>query len=115
MFLTVDAEGATLSGINRSRMELLLTICIALAVVLSIKVVGIVLVSGLMIIPSTIGKMTADSFKQFEEYSVLASIVSVILGLLLSYYIDIPSGATIVLVGVSMLIVVSLFQLIRKK
>ncbi len=114
IFLTLDPEGAAMSGIKRSPLELLLTILIAVTVVLSIKVVGIVLVSGLLILPSTVGKMLSRSFVQFEWYSVIASIFFVILGLILSYYFDLPSGATIVMVGVATLLVVGLMNAIKK-
>lgn len=105
VFLTIDPEGAVLHGINRNLLDLLLTILIAVTVVLSIKIVGIVLVSGLLILPSTVGKMLATSFKEFEVYSIIASVLFVFTGLVLSFYFDLPSGATIVLVGVFVLLV----------
>lgn len=105
VFLTIDPEGAVLHGINRNLLDLLLTILIAVTVVLSIKIVGIVLVSGLLILPSTVGKMLATSFKEFEIYSIVASLLFVFTGLVLSFYFDLPSGATIVLVGVFALLV----------
>lgn len=114
IFLTLDPEGAAMSGIKRSPLELLLTILIAITVVLSIKVVGIVLVSGLLILPSTVGKMLSRSFAQFEWYSVMASMLFVILGLILSYYFNLPSGATIVMVGVITLIAVGATSALKK-
>lgn len=110
IFLTIDRDGAVLHGINRDMLDLLLTILIAMTVVLSIKVVGIVLVSGLLILPSTVGKMLARSFAQFEIYSVVASICFVIAGLICSYYFDLPTGATIVLVGVLALFGTALYK-----
>lgn len=115
IFLTVDPEGAVLHGIHRNSYDLLLTILIAVTVVLSIKIVGIVLVSGLLILPSSVGKMIATSFKKFELYSIIASVLFVCTGLVLSYYFDLPSGATIVLVGVLTLLVCGAQKMIFAK
>lgn len=110
VFLTVDPEGAALHGVHRNLLDLLLTILIAVSVVLSIKIVGIVLVSGLLILPSTVGKMLASSFRQFEYMSVLLGVLFVLTGLVCSYYFNLPSGAAIVLVGVMALLLVSIYK-----
>ncbi|USN53348.1 MAG: metal ABC transporter permease [Candidatus Nomurabacteria bacterium] len=112
-FITVDAEGAQLAGVNRNFFELLLYILTALTVVLSIKVVGIVLVSALLVIPSAISKSFAKSFIAFQWISIVASVLIVVVGLILSYVLDLPSGATIVLVGALSFFVVRLLLLKR--
>ena len=115
LFTTFDPDGAYLAGVTPWKYDIMLYIVTAIAVVLSIKIVGIVLVSALLVTPSAISKLFATSFASFTFFSVLLSFVIVFVGLLLSYYLNVPSGATIILTGTSMFIVSSIFVGIRKK
>lgn len=99
LFITVDPDGAYLSGMNKTAVELLLYILTSVAVVLSIKLVGIVLVSALLVLPSAIAKSWARSFSSFIAYALASSVIIVISGLVISFYADWPSGASIVLFG----------------
>lgn len=103
-FLTLDPEGAQLAGVRVRLLDLLFHIVVAVAVVLSIKLIGIVLVSALLIIPSAIGRRLARSFAGLQQVAVGMSVLMVGLGLYMSYLFDLPSGAVIVLVGVALLI-----------
>lgn len=114
IFLTVDPEGAMLAGIKRNTMELLMTVFIALTVVLSIQLLGIVLVSALLVIPSSIGKTLARSFLQFQTLSIIASLAIMVSGLVFSFIFDLPSGATIVVVGTLLFFIARLGLLFRK-
>ena len=93
-----------MSGIRVTVIDLFFYNLVAVAVILSVKLVGIILVSALLIIPSSIGKILSKSFAQFQYISVLASVCIVLLGLLLSALFDWPSGAAIVMVGIGLLI-----------
>jgi zinc transport system permease protein len=99
LFSTVDPEGAYLSGLRPWVYDLLLYIMTAVAVVLSIKLVGIVLVSALLVTPSAIARQYAGNFKMFTAATAMTSFIIVIFGLILSFYLDLPSGAAIVLFG----------------
>jgi len=76
---------------------LLLTL-LALTVVISIKVVGIVLVSAFLVIPGAAAKLLARNFRQMFLFAAVIGLASALAGLWLSYLILIPSGATIVIV-----------------
>lgn len=103
-FLSIDQDGAQLAGISRNRTDLLFYMMVAASVVLAIKLVGVVLVSALLIIPSSTAKIFATSFTQFEWMAVVAGLLTVWLGLLFSYILDWPSGASIVVTGVLLLV-----------
>lgn len=103
-FLTLDPEGAQLAGVRVQSLDLLFHIMVSVAVVLSIKLIGIILVSALLIIPSAVGRRLARSFKQLQRYAVLSSVCIVFAGLYISYILDLPSGATVVLVGIILLL-----------
>ncbi len=99
LFSTFDPTGAYLSGIKPWVYDLLLYIFTAVAIVLSIKIIGIVLVSALLVTPSAIAKLFAKSFRHFTVLAILISMIVVISGLVISYLLDWPSGAVIVLTG----------------
>ena len=100
--LTFDRESAYLSGINITVLEITMYISLATAVVLGVKILGIILVSALLIIPASTAKITASSFKNLIIISIIIAEITVILGIMLSYYFDWPTGATIVLTGTAL-------------
>ena len=99
-FMTIDPVGAKVSGVRTAVYDIGLYILTAVAVVLSLNLVGIVLVSALLVLPSAIAKPFAKTFIQFQVFAVISSLVFVLLGLLFSYALNLPSGATIILCGV---------------
>jgi len=87
-------------GVKTSFFERILYILIALAIVLLIKVVGIILAIALLTIPSAIAKLYTKQLKVMMIAATLISMFTSIGGLVLSYYFNIPSGATIILLAV---------------
>lgn len=107
--IAFDKEGAYLAGINISLFEILFNIFLAIAIVLGVKILGIVLVSALLIIPASVGKIVSGSFKGLIWWSIIVGEITVLLGLVLSYVFDLPSGAVIVLCGAVIFIIVAVF------
>jgi zinc transport system permease protein len=105
--LIFDRESAYLSRIPVFFYELLLYIAWALAVVLGVKMLGIILVSALLIIPASVARLAARSFSALVWGSVIVGEFIVILGLVLSVLLNVPSGAMIILVGFVLLVVVA--------
>lgn len=114
ILISLDAATAQISGINVKMFQLLTNIVLAVAVVLGIKVLGIVLVSALLIIPVAIGKLFSTSFKQLLIVSCVLSEVIVVSGIFVSYQYDLPTGPTIVLLG-TFLFVLGLMSLGLRK
>jgi ABC-type Mn2+/Zn2+ transport system permease subunit len=75
-----------------------LLVTIALTIVVSIKLVGIILVSALIVIPGATGLQLSRNYRSVIVYSMATGVLSVIIGLQLSFSLNIASGATIVLV-----------------
>jgi ABC-type Mn2+/Zn2+ transport system permease subunit len=98
--LALDKETAWLYGVRTELLDFFFYVQLCITIVLGVKLLGIILVSALLIIPPTIAKMLAPSFKTLIGVSVIAGEVFIVLGLMLSYLLDLPSGATIILVGV---------------
>jgi zinc transport system permease protein len=102
LFYTVfDEESATVKGINVGLMNALLVILTAITVSLAMRVVGALLVGALMVIPVTTSTQLARSFKQTLIMSVIFALASVILGLYLAFYFNLPAGGTIVLLALA--------------
>lgn len=98
--------------------EYLLAALMAVTVVVAVKVVGIVLISAFLVIPAAAARIIAKRFSVMTGLSVIFGISSAIVGLWGSYWLDIPSGATIVLLQAVIFVVclalISFAQLRRK-
>lgn len=99
VFATFDAEGAQASGIRVGRLLTVYHVLLALVVIASIKVVGIILVNALLVIPAATAKLLSRSLGQMFVLSPLVSIASVLAGLAASYWLDVPSGPAVVVVA----------------
>jgi ABC-type Mn2+/Zn2+ transport system permease subunit len=97
LFITFDQEMAQVSGLPAKGLYVLLLSVMALTIVLSIKVVGIILVSAMIIIPAASAYQLSEDFRTMMGLSVLIGNFSAVAGLLLSYRLDTASGATMVL------------------
>ena len=95
--LSFDEEFAKVSGVPTGRLYFILVVLIALSVVVLIRAVGIILLIALLTIPAAISRQFVSSLKKMMLLSILLSIVFVVLGLWLSYVLDLASGATIIL------------------
>lgn len=98
LFVAFDEETATASGVPVRFAYYGLLVTIALVVVVSIKLVGIVLVSALLVIPGAAGMQMARNYRGVIAVSMVAGTASVVAGLFLSSSFDVASGAAIVLV-----------------
>ncbi len=97
LFLTFDAEMAAVTGLPVRGLNLLMITLVALTIVISIKSVGIVLVSALIVTPAAAAHQLTDDFKTMMRLSILFGVGSSWIGLLLSAWLNLASGATIVL------------------
>lgn len=97
--LTFDEDTARVSGIRTGLINNVLVLLVALTVVLAMKVVGIMLISALLILPPVTALQMARGFKATLVISCLCGIFSVIAGITLSFIINLPAGATTVVVN----------------
>src|SRR3989339_1311067 len=97
--MSLSEEQASVNGVNTTLQSLLLYIALALATVLGVKILGIILVSALLILPSATSRLLTRSFKSFFFVSILLAETAILVGLTSSYFLDLPSGAAVILVG----------------
>jgi zinc transport system permease protein len=102
LFLGVDEEAARAAGIPAEALRYLLLTVLAVTVVASMKLVGIVLMSAFLVIPAATGQAVARSTHGMLTVAVVSSLVSVVGGLWLSWLWNLPSGASIVLLAAAL-------------
>ncbi len=100
--ITFDEEGARVQGVPVDAVNLLLTTLVALTVVLSMRIVGILLTSALLVIPAITALRLARNFRSALWIAVLCSLVSVVVGMIVSFYLDIAAGGAIVLTALAL-------------
>lgn len=105
LFLSFDEEFSTVTGVPTERLYLLLLCLVALTVVVLIRVVGIILVIALLTIPAALARQLTHSLKKMMLLAILAGVVFTFSGLWLSYWLDLASGATIILVSGTVLFI----------
>lgn len=97
--VTFDPDYAAVMNLPVERLSLLLLVLIALTVVMLIRVVGIILVIALLTLPAAISRLYTARVWTMMLLAVVLGIIFTVAGIALSYVIDVPSGATIVLVS----------------
>jgi zinc transport system permease protein len=97
-YATFDRELAQSDRIPVATDDYLLSILIALTIVVAIKIVGIVLIASFLVIPAATARLISRSFRSMTIISVIIGVISAFFGLWISYFLDVPSGSTIILV-----------------
>jgi zinc transport system permease protein len=115
-YISFDETAALLAGVPVKSVNLLFTIMVAVTISLSMRIVGILLVSSLMVVPVAAALQLQGSFKRTFLFSILFGLLSVIIGLTISFYASLAPGGTIVLTSLGLLLIVLFYQkLIRRK
>ena len=110
VFTTYDATVAEAAGVPVRFLEYLLPLLVALTTVAAIKTVGNVMVMSLLVVPSVTGTLLARRLVSIMTASVGCALFAVTVGLYCSYYFDLPTGPTIVVVSVGLLLLVATFS-----
>lgn len=97
--IVVDEEGARVAGVPIGALNVTVAALAAVTVALSMRVVGILLVAALMVLPVSAASRLAWSMRSAFLLSIAVGLGSVLAGLTISYYADLPPGGTIVLVA----------------
>ncbi|MFH1051074.1 MAG: metal ABC transporter permease [bacterium] len=114
-YSTFDSELASADRHKVQRDNYLLSILIALSIVISIKLVGIILIAAFLVVPPAAAKLFSRTFFQMTILSVIIGIFSALSGLYLSLLMDIPSGATIILIQALIFVIALIFSMIQKE
>ncbi len=99
LFVSFDPEVAPVYGVNIWLIEIILAIILALTIVVSLQIMGVTLIAALLILPAATVRLWVDDFNKLLLISPLIGSLSGIIGLYVSYFLNIPSGSSIVLVS----------------
>jgi len=114
LYVSYDKEYSKLRGINVNFFYTLILVLSSLAIVVAIKIVGLILVIALLTIPIYMAQDLSNSLKNMMIISSSLSCVFTIIGLVLSYNFDLTSGASIIIVSaISLLLFTSIKALLR--
>jgi zinc transport system permease protein len=98
MYITFDEDQAKVSGLQVSKLNYLFIVLASIAVIASIRLVGILLISALIVLPNITAMMFGKGFKNTAVISGAIAVFSVVFGILVSYVANVATGGTIVLV-----------------
>ena len=113
LFTSYDATMSAASGIPVRFMQYLLPVLVGVTTVASLKAVGIVLVLALLVTPSATAMLLARRMPSIMACSVAVGLIATVLGLYLSFYANLPSGPSIVLVATGLFLLALLFSPIK--
>jgi zinc transport system permease protein len=112
--IAFDENFAKASGIHVAFYQFLIALLTALTVVMGMRMMGSLLISSLIIFPAVIARKLVRSFKAVVILSAILSVACFIAGLIVSFQMNLPTGASIVMVNLAILIVVTIFRKFKK-
>jgi zinc transport system permease protein len=104
IYITFDEEQAKVSGLQVTKLNYLFVVLAGVTVIASMRLVGILLISSLIVIPTITAMMFEKGFRKTTVISVSLSVFSVVTGIFISYILNLAPGGTIVLVSIGIFI-----------
>ena len=107
--ITYNEDYARSLGINIVLYQFIISLMTALIIVTGMRIMGTLLISGIIILPAVSAKSFAKGFKSLVIFAALISFVAFISGLILSFVFNLPAGASVILSSTIILILVKIF------
>jgi len=105
LFATFDPEVADVTGVSVQKVEAALMVMLSLTILVTMRVIGTLLISAMLVIPASVARMLTNSFARMLWIAPVVGAVSAFVGMNLSYYLDTSSSATIILVSAAVFVV----------
>ncbi len=99
LYATFDPQVATVSGVRVPLIEVLMMVMLSVTILVTMRVIGTLLISALLVIPAATARMITNSFSRMLLLSPLFGAGSCLVGMNLSYHLDTSAGATVILVS----------------
>lgn len=115
MYAAFDRDFATSQGIKTRFMGYAIAVVVAITIVLAIRIMGIILLLSLFTIPAVAANTLTKSYPRITLGAIIIAIVGAVAGLVVSYYWEIPSGASIIFTLMLMLIALKIVSLRSQK
>lgn len=104
LHLTFDEEQAKISGLSVDKLNYVFIILASITVITSMRLVGILLISALIVLPNITSMMFGKSFKTTMVLAMAISVFAVVSGIMVSFYLDLAPSGTIVMTSVAILV-----------
>lgn len=110
LLVSINQSLAASRGVNTLLVEMIFTAAIAVVVTITIQWVGLLIINSLLVLPAAASRNVTQNVRQYHAVSVAVSMISGITGLILSYYWNTASGATIVLIAAALFFILFLLR-----
>ena len=115
LYIAYDEEAARVAGVRVKLINYVFSVLVAAAISVSIRIVGVLVLSSMIALPVATALQLEKGFRKTLLYSILFSVIDIMLGLFLSYYLNVAPGGFTALVSVAMLLVVMSAKAIRTR
>lgn len=115
LFVAFDSDFAKTQNVPVKFIGYSLAVLIALSIVFAIRAVGIILIISLLTIPANIANIVSHRFKKIIVLSTLISLISIVAGIAISFRLNVPSGATIIITMMAFYLIAKSIQIIRQR
>lgn len=113
--VTFDEKFAKVKGINITFYQFLISFITALVVVIGMRIMGTLLISSLIVFPAIIAKKLTGSFKGMIIMSAVISVICFVVGMVISFVLSLPTGASIVMVYIILLVITNMYGYIYNR
>jgi manganese/iron transport system permease protein len=114
LFTTFQSEVAEVYGVKTQWVDTLFALLLAATLIASMQILGVTLIAAALIVPAITARLLTDSFNRMTVISTIIGAVTGLVGMFLSYYLDIASGASIVLLQALVFALVLLISSLQK-
>lgn len=114
LFITFDPEVAPAYGVPANWIDSAFALILAATIIVSIKIMGVTLIAATLIIPPVISRLLTSSFPKILVLSTAIGAVSGVVGVYISYWEDVATGATIVLLLAALFVLTMAYSIVRQ-
>lgn len=115
VYIAYDEEAAKIAGVKTRLINYVFSVLVASAISVSIRIVGVLVLSSMIALPVATALQLGKGFRVTLIFSVVFSFADIMLGLFISYYLNVAPGGFTALVSVAVLILVIIFMRIKKE
>ncbi len=115
VFMTFDPEVAPLYGVPDRAADGLLSLILAATVIASIQILGVTMIAAMIVVPAVSARLLTDSFGRMLVLATSIGVLCGLVGMLLSYYLDVASGATVVLTSAAVFLLTLLGTTVQRR
>lgn len=106
LFTTFDPEVAETSGLSTARVDALFSLVLAMSIIATMRILGVTLIAATLVLPPVVARMLTSSFSRMLVLSTTIGAFCGLVGMYASFQLDIASGASIVLTGAVLFVLV---------